>query len=166
MTVSFKPASKAEVVVLPSIRHSTDAKSIALRSRQAGNNNDHTATLVSIRQHLGVKASIGIKDFTFVEKSYSPQIAQKLMTSIRDLLNQEFGHLRVYRRHQVFVVRHRCMESLVAGLLRVQFHSHQIPLPATREGSGLSDICGVPLSWGVGQSHAEAESERLRKSKS
>lgn len=166
MTVSSKQNTKAEIVVLPSIRHSSAATSVALRSRRGNYKHGQTAKLVSIREHLSCTASIGIDDLPFIEKSFSPQVADMLMISVRKMLDQEFGHLRVFRRHQVFVVRHSGMETLVAGLLRVQFHSCRIPLPVTRDGDGMSDICGVPLSWGVGHSHAEAERERLQKSKS
>ena len=93
---------------------------------------------------------MGITDLRFIEQSYSAQVADALIVSIRNLLDQEFGHLRVHRQRQLFVVSHHCMESLVAGLLRVQFHSREIPLPLTRDGKGMSDVCGVPLSWGVG----------------
>lgn len=106
---------------------------------------------------------MGIDDLEIIEQSYSAQVAAKLLVKLREMLDQEFGNLRVHRRRQGFVVNHHCVESLIAGLLRVQFHSQQIALPATREGEGLSDICGVPLTWGVGTTLAEAEDERLNK---
>jgi len=122
-----------------------------------------SADLLSIRQHLSFKATMGITDLSFIEQSYSSQVADGLMGNVRDLLDLEFGHLRVHRQRQLFVVSHHCKESLVAGLLRVQFHSRQIPLPLTRDGKGMSDVCGVPLTWGVGESLGEAERERLQK---
>lgn len=121
------------------------------------------ADLLSIRQHLAFKAVIGITDLSFIEQSYSLQVADTLTSSIRNLLDQEFGPLRVHRQWQLFVVSHHCMESLMAGLLRVQFHSREIPLPLTRDGKGMSDVCGVPLSWGVGETLGEAERARLGK---
>lgn len=163
MTVSTKHNSKADIVALPLMRQASTGTSVALRSRGSCSNPGHSAALLSLREHLSFKASIGINDFAFIAQSYSPQVADKIMATIRELLDREFGYLRVYRRHQVFVVRHHSMESLIAGLLTVQFHSCQIPLPVTRDGNGISDLCGVPLSWGVGRSQAEAESERQRK---
>ncbi len=106
---------------------------------------------------------MGIDDLPFIEQSYSQQVASNLHARLRTLLDQEFGSLRVHRRRKSFIVSHHCVESLIAGLLRVQFHSQQIPLPATREGEGLSDVCGVPLTWGIGTTLAEAEDKRLNK---
>jgi len=160
MTASTKHTSKADVLVMPSARVSLAGRSVTLRSRQNQCINGSTASLVSMRQHLCYKASIGIKDLVFIEQSYSAQVGEKLMGTVRELLDTEFGYLRVYRSHQVLVVRHHCMESLVAGLLRVQFHSCQIPMPVTREGDKMSDVCGVPVSWGIGHSLAEAEAKR------
>ena len=127
------------------------------------NQSSQSAELLSIRQHLAFKASLCIDDLPFIEQTYSSQVANKLLASVRQLLDQEFGNLRVHRRHELFVVNHHSRESLIAGLLRVQFHSYEIALPATREGDGPSDICSLPLSWGVGQTLAEAEGERLNK---
>lgn len=104
-----------------------------------------------------------IPDLDFVTQSYSVQVADKLTARVRELLDQEFGPLRVHKRHQAFVVSHHSMEALVAGMLRVQYHCCQIPLPATRGPAGLSDLCGVSLCWGVGQTLNEAEAERAGK---
>ena len=122
-----------------------------------------SAELLSIRQHLAYIASIGISDLDFIELSYSSTVASTLLVKVRNLLDLEFGPLRVHRRRELFVVSHHCMESLIAGLFRVQYHSREIPLPATRDGNGLSDVCGVPLTWGVGKTIMEAESERHNK---
>lgn len=163
MTAPSKHSPKADIVAMPSGRRLSPGKSVALRSRRYAFGGGSTATLFSMREHLGVKASVGINDLDSIKEHYSPQVAEKLMATVRGLLDREFGHLRVYRRHQAFVVRHHSIESLIAGLLTVQFHSCQIPLQVTRNGEGMSDVCGVPLSWGVGRSQAEAEGERIRK---
>lgn len=124
-----------------------------------------SADLLSIRQHLTFKASIGINEFEFLQQAYSIQVADQLMAKIRTLLDQEFGGLRVHRRHRVFIVNHHCEELLIAGILRVQFHSRQLPLSATRNGEGFSDLCGVPLTWGVGRTLEAAEEQRQSKCK-
>ena len=126
----------------------------------------NSADLLSIKQHLCFKSTIGITNPTSIERRYSSQVADGLMGNIRDLLDREFGHLRVHRQRRLFVVSHHCVESLIAGLLRVQFHAQQIPLPRKRNDGVASDARGVPLSWGVGETLGEAERERLQKSKS
>ena len=155
-------ANSAKVVALPSPRLPSAGKYARMNSpaRQRTITAGKGAELLSIRQHLTYIATIGLNDIEFIETSYSPQVAGKLSASVRELLDQEFGPLRVYRRRQAFVVSHHSRESLYAGLFRVQFHSSQIPLPSTRDGNGPSDRCGIPLSWGVGKSMIEAEAER------
>lgn len=165
-SLPIKRASyNATVVELRASRPSTSKNRVAghVGASVANRTPSIGADLLSIRQHLSFKATMGITDLSFIEQSYSSQVADGLMGNVRDLLDQEFGHLRVHRQRQLFVVSHHCKESLVAGLLRVQFHSRQIPLPLTRDGKGMSDVCGVPLTWGVGESLGEAERERLKK---
>lgn len=163
MTVRSKQHLGAEIVAIPAGRLA-GAKSPSVRDRSSkGNSVSVGADLLSIRQHLTYKASVGIKDLEFLRQAYSVQVGDKLMSSVRVLLDKEFGGLRVHRRHQVFIVNHHCQESLIAGLLRVQFHSRQIPMMATRDGTGLSDVCGIPLSWGAGRTLEEAEEQRLSK---
>lgn len=159
MTIRSKQRSSAEILAMPASAKSTQMAS----PRGFQGSSPVSADLLSIRQHLTYKASIGINDFSFLQQAYSIQVADQLMAKIRTLLDQEFGGLRVHRRHQVFVVNHHCEESLIAGVLRVQFHSRQLPLPATRLGQGLSDLCGVPLAWGVGRTLEAAELQRQSK---
>ena len=172
MTARSKHSSASEkttevnVVVLPVQREVSPVRSVSLRSRTRPDqrkSSGKSAELLSIRQHLAYKASLCIDDLPFIEQTYSSHVANRLLAGVRQLLDQEFGHLRVHRSHELFVVNHHCKDALVGGLLRVQFHSREIPLPATRDGDGLSEMCGIPLSWGVGQTLSEAETERLEK---
>ncbi len=148
---------------MPASRLATARHSPLRNTLSAGGRLPSSADLLSIRQHLTFKACIGINEFDFLQDAYSVQVGDQLMSSVRVLLDQEFGGLRVHRRHQVFVVNHHCEESLIAGLLRVQFHSRQLPFPATRDGEKLSDVCGVPLAWGVGRTLEAAEEQRQSK---
>ncbi len=172
MTVSSKstrlPGTSSvvsgNVVELPMHRSSSTARSIGLNTRTNRKSAAPvSATLLSVRQHLRCKASIGIDNLEFIEQSYSKQVAAKLLGELRELLDQEFGGLRVHRRRHSFIVNHHCVESLIAGLLRVQFHSQTNPLPATREEDGSSDVRAVFLSWGVGTTVAEAKESRTHK---
>lgn len=168
MTVRSKSTFSAEIVEIDNLRHTPSRHRIVRatgRMRRRGNHPEDGAKLLSIRQHLHCKATVAINDLSFIESRYSPQVANRIMHLVRSHLNDEFGQLRVHRHRQIFVVGHHCMESLIAGLLRVQFHSKQIALPVTQSHGELSDICGIPLSWGVGNSLTEAENERIRRLK-
>lgn len=164
MTVKSKPATNsADIVDLPVAGQSSAGRSFRSGRRLPPNRPRQPAILLSVKQHLSFRASVCLADLTFIEQTYSTQVTDKLLLRIRELLEREFGSLRVYRHHQLLVVNHYCVESLVAGLLRVQFHCGEIPLSARRDGRGLSDMCGLPLSWGIGQTRAEAELNRLDK---
>jgi len=161
-------AGSANVVELPA-RHKRSTQNAAVRRSQTPSlvsGHSSGAQLLSVRQHLTCKASIGIAELDYIEQLYSEQVVDKLLTRVRELLHQEFGPLRVYKRRQSFAASHHCMDSLVAGLLRVQYHSRQIPLRATRGPDGVEDVCGVPLCWGVGDTLYEAECRRQQQEKS
>ena len=167
MTGSLKHTGEsAEVVALPTRRSSTAKSSNLLRSRQLDGlqQKQQTASLLSIRQNLNFKALVGVDNLTFIEQNYSTQVAQNLRAMLRNLLDQEFGNLRVHRKKQSFVVNHHCMESLIAGLLRVQFHARKVALTATHESTGdpMSDLSGICVSWGVGNTINEAERDRSK----
>ena len=85
------------------------------------------------------------------------------MRQLRQLLNAEFGQLRVFRYRQVFSVGHHSLEDLIGGLLRVQFHARAIRLPAPLNDLSPAGTAGLTLSWGVGDSVIEADNERLRR---
>lgn len=125
-----------------------------------------TASLLSIRQHLRFKACIAVKDLEFIRSHYSPRVALSVVTHVRSLLDKEFGSLRIHRHRDLLVVNHHCLETLLAGLLRVQFHSKQISLRVTRVHDELTELCGIPLNWGVGESLIDAEIQRMKQLKS
>lgn len=155
MTGSSNSTSKAEIVDMVSLLDSGYRK----RSINASTFNN-TAALLSIRQNLTYQAAIGVSGIETIQNNHSYTVVNEVMSSLRALLSVEFGHLRVYRHKQIFIASHRCLEVLVAGLLRVQFHGKQLELPALNTGGGLVDSSGVAFTWGVGMSVAEAEAER------
>jgi|GEM_PF-4700859 len=123
-----------------------------------------SAELFSVRQHLTWVAAIGLSDLVRLERECSAGLVDDILHCVRVLLHKEFGHLRVHRKHQSFIVSHHCMESLLAGLLRVQYHSQQINSSTTAEDNAVHGDSHGPsrlsLTWGVGKSRAEAESQR------
>lgn len=125
-----------------------------------------TASLLSIRQHLRFKACIAVKDMQFIQAHYSPKVALRVVMHVRSLLDKEFGSLRVHRHRDLLVVNHHSLESLLAGLERVQLQSREISLRVTRERDVLSEVCGIPLNWGVGESLIDAEIQRMQRLRS
>jgi len=146
MTVRDNQKPKAEVVVLPSGKSLSAAKSFRSQRYSADIKTSGTASLVSIKQHLTYRASLGVRDLSFIEQTYSANVVNELMLSVRKLLNHEFGHLRVHRHHHVFIINHRSMDKLVEGLLRVQFHSCQIPVPIVVDRKKPKDLLEGELS--------------------
>ncbi|WP_157735845.1 hypothetical protein [Granulosicoccus antarcticus] len=120
-----------------------------------------TAQLLSIRQNLHHQACIGVDGIDQLESRFSQNLANAVMNQVRGFLNTEFGQLRVHRYRQVFSVGHYSLESLIAGLFRVQFYARQVQLPAIE---GVSEPALLSLSWGVGESIQKAEQERQRRS--
>jgi len=116
--------------------------------RQAGKRNtvhltdlEDGATLLSIRQNLVYQATVGIDDIERICEQVNKKDFLMINEKLRSLLN---------------------LDTLVAGLLRVQFHAKL--LDAKRiHSSVFSDTKGLPISWGVGNTISEADTERNRR---
>ncbi len=123
----------------------------------------HEAELMSIRRHLRYQASVEIDNLEWVREEFGEAFCLSLVKQVRTLLNMEFGKLRVHRYRRLFVIRHRSVEGLISSLLRMQFHAHQLTLPAVNESGIPTCAKPVTLTWGVGRTTSEAEVERLRR---
>lgn len=121
------------------------------------------ADLLSVRQSLSCEASVEIDNLDRLSDCLTPTMLASMKRRVRQMLDREFGRLRVHRHRRRFVVRHRSVDNLIAGLLRVQFHAQQIRLPETDRYGNRLDPSMISLTWGVGQSGPEAELERLRR---
>jgi hypothetical protein len=121
------------------------------------------AKLFSLRQNLDYQGSIEIDDWLWLQSQFSEPVRARVEGKVRRLLNREFGRLRVSSSRGLFVVRHRSVEALVAGLLRVQFHARLIPLPRLNVFEEVVEQQGFSLTWGVGLSANDAEVDRLRR---
>ncbi len=121
------------------------------------------ATLLSIRQNLVYQATVGIDDIDRISEKASKKEVQALNETLRSLLNTEFGKLRVHKHRLVFSVGHHSLDSLVAGLLRIQYHAKHLDA-ADLNTSLVKEAAGLPVSWGVGNTIPEADVERNRRS--
>jgi len=122
-----------------------------------------SAELLSMRQSLSYEASVEIDNLDLLCERLEPAIVNSTRLRVRRLLDREFGRLRVHRSRNNFVARHRSVEPLIAGLLRVQFYAQQIRLPETDCHGERVDPLAISVTWGVGQSGPEAASERMRR---
>lgn len=156
-----RPASKSAEIVDMSCY--VQPSTVGSRRRQVQSNSSQEATLLSMRQYLGLQASIEIDDLAGIQTHYSISVRDRVVSDVRKLLNLEFGSLRVYRHRRMFMIRHHSAEGLIAGLLRVQYHARQISMPSVNFFGEEADKLGISLSWGVGHSALEAERERLRR---
>lgn len=120
------------------------------------------ATLLSIRQNLMYQATVGIDDIERTSLDLPKGEVVNLNRQLRQMLNKEFGSLRVHKYRYGFTVGHQCYDTLAAGLLRVQYHAKQIETtPLVSEI--FEDTQGVPVTWGVGSTVSEAETERSKR---
>jgi len=153
-STSFR-SSSASVVELAGFRCVNQTKKVVLPA--------HEAELMSIRRHLSYQASVEIDKLEWVRKEFGEAVCFSLVKQVRVILDREFGKLRVHRYKRLFIIRHRSVEGLISSLLRMQFHAHQLELPAFNESGKPSNAKPITLIWGVGRTTSEAETERLRR---
>lgn len=155
--MSSPPRALPTATVVQLARYRRSASKEVTLPRVAG------AKLFSLRQNLDYQGSIEIDDWPWLQSQFSESVRVRVEGKVRNLLNREFGRLRVSSSRGLFVVRHRSVEALVAGLLRVQFHARLIPLPRLNVFEEVVEQQGFSLTWGVGQSANDAEVDRLRR---
>lgn len=160
MTTESNKVATAEIVDMVGLRESVGRKPNTFRGSIDSPIAKGTATLLSIRQSLVHRATIGLEDIDAIRDNISGQAVDEIMESLRQLLHSEFGSQRVHRYRQALTVGHNCMETLIAGMLRVQFHSRQFELSASALGEQPREPKTPAVTWGVGDSIAEAESHR------
>lgn len=122
-----------------------------------------TADLLSIRQNLDFRASVEIDELTRNTAELDASVRNRLMRDVRSLLDAEFGKLRINCDKSVYQVRHRSLETLIAGLLRCQFHARQIAWTRSDSSTEDTSFTGLGLTWGVGDSLEEAEADRVKR---
>jgi hypothetical protein len=137
-------------------------KKVGRRKRVLTSESRDGATLLSIRQNLMYQATVGIDDIERTALDLPKGEVLKLNAQLRQLLNKEFGSLRVHKHRLAFTVGHHCHETLVAGLLRIQYYAKQIETTSV-VSEIFDDTQGVPVTWGVGDSISEAETERSKR---
>ncbi len=148
----------AKIVDMTRLRENTGRKKIYVCPEARDG-----ATLLSIRQNLSHQATIGLRDIDHIRSCCSSELVDQFMANVRSLLDSEFGRLRVHRLREVFTIGHHCPESLISGLLRVQYYTRQVTLPLPAHTDSQSGECCPAVVWGIGSSVSEAEIQRLRR---
>lgn len=139
----------------------------ALESTQALFDAPHqerqTATIISFDRDRQFLASIEIDAMTDIRMQFSSIAIEKIISDVGRLLRREFGTAQVRRDKRIFCVVHDDFEKLVAGVLRVQFHTQRLKLPDYNIFGEKTELPGITLIWGVGHNSQQADSERLKK---
>jgi len=168
MPTSSQSSSSAIVVELAGFRSVEKSSSADATVRSMGKDRSgkvQQAEMLSMRRNLNYQASVEIDKFDRVSAEYGEAFAALLVKQIRQLLDKEFGKLRVHRYRRLYVIRHRSVEGLISSLLRVQFYAHQLELPLVNKTGVPCAAKPITLTWGVGRTNTEAEVERLRRRK-
>ncbi len=155
MPSSILTSSNATVVELAPFRRPEKSKLLNVHTK--------SAELLSMRQHLGYQASVEIDKLDWLAENFDASVVADISKQVKALLNKEFGQLRVYRRGQVYEIRHRSVEGLISSLLRIQFYSHYITLPSVNRFGDAVDSSSISLIWGVGRTSNEAIVERVKR---
>lgn len=166
MPSSIQSSSTATVVKIAGFRRGEKLSSLNLSARTVyknGSNQQQDAELLSVRRHLSYQASVEIDRLESIISEFGAQAGQALVKQVRELLNKEFGSLRVHKSRHLFVIRHRSVEGIISSLLRVQFFAHQLELPSNNTQGMAVTTKPITLTWGVGRTTTEAEVERLRR---
>jgi len=127
-----------------------------LNSRSVKN----TAEITDLNDRIGCFASIEID-----ELSALTPLADRLavLDAVRDHLTMEFGPNHITQTSRSFTVRHRNLEEMISALLRVQYHVYQCS-PQDLAAIGVPEsFQALNLTWGVGTTVIDADSERLKR---
>ena len=108
-------------------------------------------------------AVLELDDLISYRMLYSEVDFQLLLGKISDLLTREFGRGSVRRENTCFKLGHDQFESLVAGLLRVQFYANMEDLPEYNIFGETSTQEGISLTWGIGETNEFARLDLGRK---
>ena len=132
-------------------------------SEQTENENLTNAEILPFNRQTAHIAVLELDDLISYRMLYSEVDFQLLLGKISDLLTREFGRGVVRREKTHFKLGHDQFESLVAGLLRVQFYANMEDLPEYNIFGETSTQEGISLTWGIGETNEFARLDLGRK---
>jgi len=115
------------------------------------------AKLLSVRRHLLYRASVDMDHQKMLQAQFAEGTHDRVVNEVRQLLNREFGRLRIYRDKGIFVVQHHSADALIAGLLRCRCRAREIRLPVKNVFDELTEQTGITLEWDVEHPAFEAD---------
>lgn len=121
------------------------------------------AQVVPFSRATSYLAILELDDLLSYRMLYSELDLQLLLGKISTLLQREFGKGVTRREKSCFVLGHNQFESLVAGLLRVQFYANMEDLPEFNIFGEASTQEGITLTWGIGKTTDDAHDDLGRK---
>ena len=121
------------------------------------------AEILPFNRHTAHQAVLELDDLISYRMLYSEIDFQLLLGRISGLLTREFGRGVVRREKTCFKLGHNQFESLVAGLLRVQFYANMEDLPEHNIFGETSTQEGIALAWGIGKTVDDARLDLGRK---
>ncbi len=124
---------------------------------------DALAEVVPFTRPTTYLALLELDDLLSYKMLYSELDLQLLLGKISALLQREFGRGVVRREKNCFLLGHNQFESLVAGLLRVQFYANMEDLPEFNIFGESSTQEGITLTWGIGKTAEDAQLDLGRK---
>lgn len=130
---------------------------------KTGDKNKVLAEVLPFSKHTTYLARLELDDLLAYKMLYSELDLQLLLGKISALLQREFGKGVVRREKTCFILGHNQFESLVAGLLRVQFYANMEDLPEFNIFGETSTQEGITLTWGIGKSTDNAQQDLVRK---
>ena len=125
--------------------------------------NSVRAEVLPFSKHTTYLARLELDELLAYKMLYSELDLQILLGKISALLHREFGKGVVRREKTCFILGHNQFESLVAGLLRVQFYANMEDLPEFNIFGETSTQEGITLTWGIGNTADDAQQDLSRK---
>lgn len=128
-------------------------------SKSLKNTSQNSSNVVSLVDQAASFASIEID-----ELSALTPIAQRnsVMALLREHLTMEFGQYRITQANRSFIIQHRSLDELISALLRIQYHLHQCTEEDLAAVGVPASFVTMNVSWGVGESAADADAERVK----
>ena len=121
---------------------------------------EHGSNVMNLSDRVGSFASIEVDELS----ALTPQDQRDaVMALVHDHLAMEFGHLRISQSNRTFTVKHRNLEEMISALLRVQYHVYQCSAEDLKSVGVPSSFVAMNLTWGLGNTLADANEERLKR---
>lgn len=133
------------------------------KRNSASSGDKRRSNVLVLEERFPFYASIEINDLHWVRAQFSARTRDQLIATVKKILCQEFGRMRVERDAFQFAIRHGNINELMKKLVQVQFYTNQILLPEYNLLGERNELNGIYITWGVGRNLSQATEDRVRK---